>query len=165
MQKAAFVFITSLVFLVSIDRRAQAGWFGPSNYDECVLQKMKGQAAYMYPNASAACREEFPAPAPIKDDTPQTIQFDGQLIKYREWKMNDNGDFAVEIIDKPRGYSVSTIRGVFVNRAPCNINETEISTAPTFWGKKVEGSDLFRFSISGSQFNCMYLAYFGTIQN
>lgn len=39
-----------------------AGWFGPSNYQECVLGKMKGQAGDMLPTAQSACNLQFPCP-------------------------------------------------------------------------------------------------------
>ncbi len=38
----------------------QAGWLGPSNFDECVLEKMKGQAPNMIGVARSACRARFP---------------------------------------------------------------------------------------------------------
>jgi hypothetical protein len=39
---------------------AYAGWFGPANYDECVLDTMKGQREYMMSSAESACRTRFP---------------------------------------------------------------------------------------------------------
>jgi hypothetical protein len=39
---------------------AQAGWFGPSNYDECVLERMKGQAPNLISTARSACIQAFP---------------------------------------------------------------------------------------------------------
>lgn len=39
---------------------AQAGWFGPSNYQECVLDKMKGQPMYLLQTAEDACMKSFP---------------------------------------------------------------------------------------------------------
>lgn len=42
---------------------AYAGWFGPSNYEECVLNKMKGQKADIEDTARDACRIKFPCPA------------------------------------------------------------------------------------------------------
>ncbi len=43
-------------------RSANAGWFGPGNYHECVLEKMKGQSPYMLETAQSACELEFPCP-------------------------------------------------------------------------------------------------------
>ncbi len=52
----------SLGGLGSANMSASAGWFGPSNYQECVLGEMKGQPAYMLPNAEKACALRFPCP-------------------------------------------------------------------------------------------------------
>ena len=41
--------LCSLACLGYSTRSANAGWFGPSNYDECVLEKMKGQKWFMAP--------------------------------------------------------------------------------------------------------------------
>jgi hypothetical protein len=38
---------------------AYAGWFGPSDYNECMLQKMKGQPEYMLDIAATACAYQF----------------------------------------------------------------------------------------------------------
>lgn len=39
---------------------AQTGFFGPKNFDECVLKRMKGQNDRMLGHARSACRKEFP---------------------------------------------------------------------------------------------------------
>ena len=50
----------SLACLGYSNRITNAGWFGPSNYEECVLEKMKGQLPYMVKTARDACRLKFP---------------------------------------------------------------------------------------------------------
>jgi hypothetical protein len=52
----------SLACLGYPNRSANAGWFGPSNYEECVLEKMKGQSRYMFNAAMRACDDKFPCP-------------------------------------------------------------------------------------------------------
>lgn len=37
-----------------------AGWFGPDNYEDCVLEKMKGQDRAMIYTARKACEKQFP---------------------------------------------------------------------------------------------------------
>jgi len=37
-----------------------AGIFGPDNYEECVLEKMEGQAKALIPIAKKACEKKFP---------------------------------------------------------------------------------------------------------
>jgi len=55
------LFLIAVVFMQPC-LSASAGWFGPSNYDECILDSMKGVTN----NAAAglieaACRKKFPA--------------------------------------------------------------------------------------------------------
>ena len=48
----------SLVILVSTT--ASAGWFGPSNYDECILESMKGVTSNVAARlVESSCREKF----------------------------------------------------------------------------------------------------------
>ncbi len=41
---------------------ALAGWFGPSNYHECILSEMKGRSIYLMPEAEKVCDIKFPCP-------------------------------------------------------------------------------------------------------
>ena len=43
---------------------ANAGWFGPRNYRECVLNEMKGTAASMLPTVKGLCNKRFPCAEP-----------------------------------------------------------------------------------------------------
>jgi hypothetical protein len=47
------------VLLVSFSFGANADWFGPDNYEECVLEKMKGQPKEMMWTAQTACEKKF----------------------------------------------------------------------------------------------------------
>jgi hypothetical protein len=39
---------------------ANIGWFGPGNFQECMLEKMKGQPPNMSTFVYKACNEQFP---------------------------------------------------------------------------------------------------------
>jgi hypothetical protein len=39
---------------------AHAGWFGPSDYQECILDTMKGRPMYMMETAKHSCEQQFP---------------------------------------------------------------------------------------------------------
>jgi hypothetical protein len=45
--------------VIVFSRPASAGWFGPSTYDECVLDEMKGRPQYMMGNVANVCRSKF----------------------------------------------------------------------------------------------------------
>lgn len=49
-----------LLLLLFCSTSAQSGWLGPDNYEECVLEKMKGQDRSMRSTAQKACRKKFP---------------------------------------------------------------------------------------------------------
>ncbi|WP_126445461.1 hypothetical protein [Sulfuricystis multivorans] len=50
-----------LISLLSVPAASFAGWFGPSNYDECILESMKGVTSDVAARMVArSCREKFP---------------------------------------------------------------------------------------------------------
>ncbi len=49
-----------LFIFFNILNTAHAGIFGPDNYEECVLDKMKGQAKNLIYVARKACEKKFP---------------------------------------------------------------------------------------------------------
>ena len=56
-----------LVMLLVAPHLAIAGWFGPDNYDECIVDKMKGQEKSMMSRVVSACRSKFPQPYSIAE--------------------------------------------------------------------------------------------------
>ena len=53
---------TSVLFLISIllTSHAQAAFWGPDNYEDCVLEKMRGQDNSLLSMAKKSCEREFP---------------------------------------------------------------------------------------------------------
>lgn len=49
----------SLAFLGYANTSANAGWFGPSNYNECMVEKMKGQPWNMGEIVAETCTHQF----------------------------------------------------------------------------------------------------------
>lgn len=80
-----FGFFLSL--LVVFPHCAIAGWFGPDNYEECMLDKMKGQDRSMRGIANNACLSMFPRPMQITvfagfgDDKEIKLLLDGSNIR------------------------------------------------------------------------------------
>ena len=55
--------------MVLFSAYAEAGLFGPSNYEECILEKMKGITSDVAARAvDAACRSKFPYKSPRLTD-------------------------------------------------------------------------------------------------
>lgn len=86
---SAFIRIFGLLLslLVVFPHCAIAGWFGPDNYEECMLDKMKGQDKSMRSIANNACLAKFPKPMAITefagfgDDKDIKLLWDGSNIK------------------------------------------------------------------------------------
>ncbi len=50
-----------LAFLLGMPSTSFAGWFGPRNYDECILESLKGVTSDVAATMiSRSCREKFP---------------------------------------------------------------------------------------------------------
>jgi len=47
---------------------ANAGWLGPSDYRECVLNEMKGTAMSMLSTVKGLCNNKFPCPEPTPSE-------------------------------------------------------------------------------------------------
>lgn len=55
-----------LLILIFPIGNCYAGWFGPSNFDECILERMKeAKSNYAAIAIAAACRNEFPKKEPV----------------------------------------------------------------------------------------------------
>ncbi|MFL2503198.1 MAG: hypothetical protein ACJ0Q1_09870 [Luminiphilus sp.] len=65
--------IVWFVLSVSVCGEAQAGWFGPDTYDECILDAMRGVTSDIAAREiRAACRNQYP-PQPVeKKPEPKT---------------------------------------------------------------------------------------------
>ncbi|MBM9515049.1 hypothetical protein [Desulfogranum marinum] len=88
----------SILFLAPY---VHAGWFGPKNYEECILKNMKGAssnaAAY---NIRAACYKKFP----VKTDVP----LDFSSVSMTITNLN-NGEFTISIFNKSYDYCLTSI--------------------------------------------------------
>lgn len=57
----------ALIMSLAIMNSATAGWFGPDNYEECVVDKMKGQDKSMLKMVEKACAVKYPKPVSIAE--------------------------------------------------------------------------------------------------
>ena len=68
----------ALVILILLASPVHAGIFGPSTYEECILENMKGvQSDVAARQIARACRQQFPLPAkadPFDDHIPREQQ-------------------------------------------------------------------------------------------
>lgn len=52
-------YFTCVATTASLGGKSIAGWFGPSTYNECVLDEMKGRPQYMMPTVEEDCKTKF----------------------------------------------------------------------------------------------------------
>ncbi len=68
-----------LVFIMVVSStQTQASLFGPRNYEECVLEKMKGQNSNMRSFAVDACLKSFPKEELIDDSKIKAVWCDSK---------------------------------------------------------------------------------------
>jgi hypothetical protein len=166
--KLAQVFV-GLCLSISSCGVAEAGWFGPSNYDECVLDKLNGQlfSTLQVIAIQNACRDLFPPP-PV---APAPILLNKDFIKWDTATNSDGSRTVVRIIEKPSGYNITAVIGGFINRSPCIYNtyetiidqENEDRNWLRLRGSRLNSPNEFMFSIASNQFNCVDLYFYGTV--
>lgn len=82
-----YVLITMTCICPSV---ALAGWLGPGNYEECILDSMKGVTSDLAARAIiSSCRNKFPAKPSVDSELPSNVI--GQLGGHAE--MTDYGYF------------------------------------------------------------------------
>jgi hypothetical protein len=63
-----------------------SGWFGPSTYDECVLDGMKGRPQYMMSTVASDCKSRF---CTYSDRLPTNEEQLEERRRWAEWKKKD----------------------------------------------------------------------------
>ena len=102
-----------------IPSKSYAGWFGSSqdDYDQCVLEKMKGESGYLLGYAADACRHEFPLPeAPPAPKTLENIAD----IDYKMCGEDENKELEICIIRVSDEYTLEKVEAAFFS-PPCNV--------------------------------------------
>ena len=95
--------------VITLPVGAHAGLFGPDNYEECMLDKMKGQNSSMYTTAHKACAKIFK----LEQEVFYPIK--------KEWVYN-SGSITITIIENPTDYNFT--RGQFsFSSKECSISQ------------------------------------------
>lgn len=87
------------------------GWLGPSNYDECVLESMKGVTSDAAAGAIVrSCRSKFSEKIPNDSEVPANVvgQLDGRAA------MTDYGYFKGSIYNGNKDWTITQITVVLV---------------------------------------------------
>ena len=143
----AAVYIWVLVFGAS---HANAQIFGPKNLEECILEKMKGQAPNMAGVARTACLKSFPQEIPLNNQQVTSTWCDGT-----------DDSISACVTAKP-DYKITRAEAAFT-RAQCDAPEAnffqpdfEASVTPPLFGST------YKFSVSSARlYKCARFIFFG----
>ena len=128
-----------------------AGVFGPSNFEECVLDKMKGQAPNMMYMARAACLKAFP-------DEPTEVVIANDRIKYT-WCKSEYNSVAVCIDQTPPKVKITKVEGVFFED-DCDAKQ-QPKPGVTATAEKPWYGSTFKFELPAAKRGCAYFTFYG----
>lgn len=146
-EKIVIIFIGGLL----ANSNSISGVFWPSNYEECVLDKMKGQAPNMLHIAKAACLKAFP------EEPPESI-IDNVRIKHT-WCKSEYNSVAVCIQQVPPKVKLTKVEGVFFED-DCNAQQQTkpgvTATAETPWF-----GTTYKFELPAAKRGCAQFTFYG----
>lgn len=123
-----------VVIFVSGASSVQAAWLGPDNFDECVLEKMKGQQPNMIGVARSACRVQFPEEILLTEG----IHYRKGQIRY-SWCDTSQNNITICIDENSTNYKVTKLV-IKLTKEPCDSTnvqiDNEIEAKPPMFGSK-----------------------------
>ena len=140
-----------VVGILLVTTNSFAGVFGPSNYEECVLDKMKGQTPNMMSLAKAACLKAFPD-EPTENVIPQ------DLIKYT-WCKSEYNSVAVCIEQAPPKAKITKVEGVFFEDACDAALQPKPGVKAT--AEKPWYGTTYKFELPPAKRGCAYFTFYG----
>lgn len=98
-----FMGLMCLMFFMT----TEAGWFGPSNYDECILENMEGVNSDLAAKAVIhSCRDKFPLPELEVKQLPNEVLKKLQAKGVSIWK---DGNFRANIGNGDSEWTISSL--------------------------------------------------------
>lgn len=144
-----FITVTALIAITTtVPAYAQWWRLGPKNFDECVLEKMKGQVPGMIQYARKACREQFPEEELFARGEDYDVT----------WCDKTNDSISACLALKG-DHKVLRAEALF-SKQDCDVPNTEfdvvVSTDPPLWGST------FKFKVADARdFKCADFRFFG----
>lgn len=130
---------------------AFAGIFGPSNFEECVLDKMKGQAPGLMYMAKAACLKAFPP-------EPTEVVIANDRIKYT-WCKSEYDSVAVCIDQTPTNVKITKVEGLFFEDK-CDAKQ-QSKPGVTATAEKPWYGTTYKFELPAAKRGCAYFTFYG----
>lgn len=142
-------YILLIVFSVT-SINAIAGIFGASNYEECVLEKMKGQDRWMLGTARDACFKKFP-PEP----TEQVIYIENENFS---WEQTTPRTILVTVSKAPKDTKLLKADAIFMT-ADCGDKQKSSGFSAT--AEKALIGDKFEFKVERNNYKCARITFIG----
>ena len=141
-----------------------AGWFGPSDYSECVLDNIgrKQLSDFQVYTIKQNCKASFPDPKPEPVAEDNNVLLDARFMKYDAVILRANHHFAIQVKEKPDAYHINNV-AIRVSNSACNPNGDDPATMLLLQGSKVDNTDLYEFNISADQVSCYEHYFYGTV--
>lgn len=142
--------ICTFIILIFINiNSAHSQLWGPKNFEECVLEKMKGQLQAMIHTARQACKISFPPPP-----TRQTIYLDaGDWV----WEQNPANKITIKVNNLPKGTKLEKADAIFFDE--CEGKQTNPAYQST--AERARFSDQFEFTVPFRTFRCARVTFTG----
>ncbi|MER2512284.1 MAG: hypothetical protein ABTQ25_07695 [Nitrosomonas ureae] len=137
-----------IIFVIFSVKAAFAGLLGPNNFEECVLEKMKGQAPGLMGMARAACLIAFP---------PEMI-IDSTRIKYT-WCKSEYQSVAVCIEQMPTNVTITRVEGLFFEDA-CDAKHQSKAGVTAIAENPWYGTT-YKFDLPAAKRGCAYFTFYG----
>jgi hypothetical protein len=151
--KSALTTLWSLAFILYTTYSASAGWLGPSNYNECVLDNESNRilSPLQTIDIESACEVLFP-PEPKEI----LLDYENRTIQYRDCS-GPTGEVKICVTAQPRGYAIHRVVGHFAITSHCTYDQTTFTDVV---GSKAWFKDTYSFYIERT-FNCSYFSFYG----
>ena len=139
-----------LLFLFFVSFNVNAGIFGAANYEECVLEKMKGQTVQLLGVARDACRQAFPLP-------PQEVIIDTDKLKW-EWCESGSIKQIICVNKIPKNVNISRIEAIFFSET-CGAKQEK----PGIKGEAEKSmfSDKYTIYLPYGTYKCANILFYG----
>ena len=117
------IVLLTFTLLISSSCICFGGWFGPDNFEECVLENMKGQDKFLISMARKNCEKQFPYE--------KELNLDEENIKV-SWS-NEGGYLSLAIEKRSNVYILTRVDALFSKKKFADINnESDYSLLKTF---------------------------------
>lgn len=152
--RTAAAIMSAFIAMPSVD--AYGGIFGSSNYEECVVDKMKGQPANMVSLVAQACRKQFP---------PEEMLVEGQNYRkgqfVAKWSATSKDTISAAISQNDTKYALTKAEGSFW-KLGCDQHlgnpepDIEVSAEAPLFGSTFD----FKI-INAVEYHCGMVLYYG----